>query len=109
VFSRFVYFVAVSTDNFLVLCSGANDPTKADPNLFVPFVDNKRLSKSVRKFFRFGVPKLLKDYTNCSYKNEKVTKNHDEKESCKEKLFNDDDGSQPEKESVLWFSTDKVD
>ena len=43
--------------------SGANKTEDADPRFFVPIIDNHRLPKSVRCFFRFGVPSLDKaDY-----------------------------------------------
>lgn len=40
----------------LYYCSGPADPTKCDPKLFIPLVDNDCLPESVRTFFRFGVP-----------------------------------------------------
>nr|XP_039257386.1 sodium-coupled monocarboxylate transporter 1-like [Styela clava] len=43
--------------------SGHTPASKADPRLFVPLVDNKRLSLKVLKFFRFGVPNLLSEST----------------------------------------------
>jgi len=41
--------------------TGANNPEKANPDLFAPIVDSKRLPEKVRKFFRFGVPERLKE------------------------------------------------
>nr|CAB3266301.1 sodium/iodide cotransporter-like [Phallusia mammillata] len=37
--------------------TGANKPSAMNPDLFLPFVDNKRLSPKIREFFRFGVPR----------------------------------------------------
>ncbi|XP_078484209.1 sodium/iodide cotransporter-like [Ciona intestinalis] len=36
--------------------TGANDPRKSNPDVFVPILDNKCFPESLRHFFRFGVP-----------------------------------------------------
>ena len=36
--------------------SGANSASEADPDLFVPILSHSIFLKSLRKFFRFGVP-----------------------------------------------------
>ncbi|XP_078484212.1 sodium-coupled monocarboxylate transporter 1-like [Ciona intestinalis] len=38
------------------IITGANDPQKSNPDVFVPILDNKCFPESVRHFFRFGVP-----------------------------------------------------
>ncbi|XP_078483735.1 sodium-coupled monocarboxylate transporter 1-like isoform X1 [Ciona intestinalis] len=38
------------------IITGANDPRKSNPDVFVPILDNKCFPESVRYFFRFGVP-----------------------------------------------------
>ena len=85
---------------FFWLFTGANDPKMADPNLFVPVVDNKLLPESVRRFFRFGVPHLESDYKTCSHKNGKGDLNHDDEKASIEKESYDND-SLSEKENML--------
>ena len=78
----------------MLLFAGANDPKEADPRLFTPFIDNRRLPESVRSFFRFGVPPLTEDYKPGVAKNGKFDPNHynekhsfdDESSFDKEKL-----------------------
>ncbi|XP_078483824.1 LOW QUALITY PROTEIN: sodium-coupled monocarboxylate transporter 1-like [Ciona intestinalis] len=38
------------------IITGANDPRKSNPDVFVPILDNKCFPESLRHFFRFGVP-----------------------------------------------------
>ena len=92
-----------SSVNAHLLFAGANDARKADPNLFLPFIDNKCLPESVIKFFRFGVPPLTEDYKNGVVKNGKSDPNYfDEKDS-----FGDDD-SFDNKEKLTAYARESV-
>ena len=67
---------------------GANDPRKADPNLFVPFIDNQFLPEAVRRFFRFGVPRLSEEHKMSRCKNGEVDQKHFGKnENCENDSF----------------------
>nr|XP_039269232.1 sodium-coupled monocarboxylate transporter 1-like isoform X2 [Styela clava] len=59
-------FVSLLVGLAVSFLTGHTSGSEANPNYFIPIVDNKCLPIKVRKFFRFGVPELSRDEANIS-------------------------------------------
>uniref|UniRef100_H2YAS1 Sodium-coupled monocarboxylate transporter 1 n=1 Tax=Ciona savignyi TaxID=51511 RepID=H2YAS1_CIOSA len=55
-FSMIGFIITIFIGLLVSFATGANDPKKMDPKVFVPIIDNQCFPKNIRHFFRFGVP-----------------------------------------------------